>query len=273
MGIFLKGARPMFQILLILLCVAGFFLAFRIFELRSIFFPSNEMVVTPADFGLKFEDVFFETADHKKLNGWFIPAEGGKETVLFCHGNAGNIGYRMEKLIFFQRMGYDTFIFDYRGYGKSKGWPDEQGLYRDTLAAYDYLRSRGIAAERIIGYGESIGGACVVALAFKQPIKAMILENTFTSVKDMVKIYMPFIPFWVLSSRFDSKQKIALITIPKLIVQSENDEIVPPDHGKTLFEVAAPPKEFLAIRGTHNEAFFESEKLLEDKIRIFLATL
>ncbi len=260
------------RILLVLLCAACVILILRLFEVHSIFFPSKEIVALPSQAGLDFEEVLFETADHKKLHGWFIPSGKESDTILFAHGNAGNISYRIDKLIFFHRLGYNVFIFDYRGYGKSEGRPGEQGLYRDAEAAYDSLvKERNIPAGKIVGYGESIGGAVIVDLALHRPMEALILENTFTSVKDMVKIHLSLVPAWVLASRFDTKQKIASIKIPKLIIQSKTDKIVPARLGEALFEAAAPPKEFLAIRGDHNSGFFESEDLIEKKLRDFLS--
>lgn len=260
----------MIRIFLVLFCAGCVFFLFRLFEVRSIFFPSQEIIDLPSRAGLHFEDVFFDTANRKKLNGWFVPAGENSDTILFCHGNAGNISHRIEKLIFFHRLGYHVFIFDYRGYGKSDGGPSEQGLYRDGEAAYDFLRLRGIPAEKIIAYGESIGGAVATHLASHQPMKALVLENTFTNLKDMVRTHYAIIPTWLLSIRFDSAEKIASISIPKLILQSRNDEIVPPRLGAVLFEAAAPPKEFLEIRGDHNSGFFESEDLIESKLRDFL---
>jgi fermentation-respiration switch protein FrsA (DUF1100 family) len=262
----------MIRIFLVLFCAGCVVLLFRLFEVRSIFFPSQEIIDVPSRAGLHFEDVFFDTADRKKLNGWFVPAGEKSETILFCHGNAGNISYRIDKLIFFNRMGYSVFIFDYRGYGKSGGWPSEEGLYRDAEAAYDYLRSRGIPAERIVGYGESIGGAVIAQLAFERPMKALIFENTFSSIGDMVRTHFPVIPPWLLASRFDTQKKMASIKIPKLIMQSKNDEIVPFRMGRELYEAAADPKDFLEIRGDHNNGFFESEDLIESKLRAFLGS-
>lgn len=261
----------MIKLFLALLCFGIAVFLFRLLEPRLLYFPSKEMSALPSQHGLDFEDVFFRTADRQKLRGWFIPAGESHKTILFCHGNAGNISHRIDKLIFFHRLGYNVFIFDYRGYGKSEGRPSERGLYRDAEAAHDYLKARGIPAEQIVGYGESIGGAVVVELASRRPLGAMILESTFTNIGDMVKTHYLLIPSWVLSSRFDSKRKIASITIPKLMIQSDTDEIVPGRLGAALFESAAPPKEFLEIHGSHNEGFFESEKLIEAKIRDFLS--
>jgi len=258
------------KILLVLLCVGCLFLLIRFLENRFIYFPSGDMAVLPPEVGLDYENVFFKTSDGQQLNGWFIPAGEGSDTILFSHGNAGNLSHRIDKLIFFHQLGLNVFIYDYRGYGKSQGWPSERGLYLDVQAAYDYLRSRGIPAEKIIGFGESIGGAVTIDLATQRSLKAMILENTFSSMKDMVKLYYPIVPPQILASRFDSKMKIASVAVPKLIVQSVNDEIVPFKLGKELFDAAEPPKEFLEIHGSHNESFFESEDLIQSKLREFL---
>lgn len=271
----------MLKFFLILLGVSSLFFLLRWLEPSLIFFPSKEMIASPKGFNLDFEDVFFKTADDQKLHGWFVPAGrdgsperepslAGDKTILFCHGNAGNISHRIDKLIFFHRLGYNVFIFDYRGYGKSEGRPSEQGLYLDVQAAYHYLKARGIPVQQIVGYGESIGGAVLIDLAAKRPMQAMILDSTFTNIKDMARIYYPWIPTWFLSMKFDSKQKIASITIPKLMIQSDADEIVPARLGADLFEAAAMPKESLRIHGSHNEGFFESEDLIEKKILDFL---
>ena len=130
--------------------------------------------------------------------------------------------------------------------------------------------SKGIPPDQIVGYGESIGGAAIVDLAVEKPMKAIILENTFTSVQDVARIHYPFIPTQLISTKFDTKRKIATIKTPKLIMQSENDQIIPPKLAVALFEAAAQPKDFLEIRGDHNNGFFESQDLIEEKLRDFL---
>ena len=210
----------------VLVCAGCMALLLRLFESRLIFFPSKELIATPAESGLPYEDVFFEASDGVTLHGWFMPAEKSRGTVVLCHGNAGNISLRMEKAIFFNRLGLNVFMFDYRGYGRSLGRPSEEGVYQDAEAAYSYLISRGIPAEGIIGYGESLGGAVIIDLASKKPLGALILENTFTNAREMAALHYPFLPSQILKSRFDSKQKIAAINAPKKIFHSRNDEIV-----------------------------------------------
>jgi len=245
----------------------------RYFERHTLFFPSRDLEVLPKESGLDFEEVFFKTSDQKKLNAWFIPLPGAKYTVLFCHGNAGNISHRLEKIKFFHCLGCRVFIFDYRGYGKSSGSPSQAGLYLDAQAAYDYLLARGIKANEIIGFGESLGGAFMIDVASKNKIRALVVESTFSSGKDMAKAIYPFLPYWLFSLRLDSASKIKSITIPKLIIHSLNDEIVPYRLGRKLYELAAAPKEFLQIQGAHNNCFYDSEAILKEKIADFLSRL
>lgn len=262
------------RLLVSVVVVIGLFLLFlRHVETRTIFYPTKELASFPGGSDFYFQDVFFKRAENIELNGWFIPCRDAQYTILFCHGNAGNISHRIEKLKFFNELGCHVFIFDYEGYGKSRGAPSEANLYRDARAAYEYLLSRGIAQDQIIGYGESIGGAVIVDLASRQTMKAMILDSTFTSSKDMIRYVYPFLPYWIFSSRFDSEAKIRNIEIPKLIIHSQDDEIVPFRLGRKLYEVSAQPKEFLKIHGGHNSNFFESEESLREKISNFIRDL
>lgn len=260
-----------------LVCVGAAFLFLawylRYFESHSIFFPMKEMKCFPSDLGLDYEDLYLQTSDKVKLNAWFLPCKNAPYTLIFCHGNAGNIGHRLEKLKFFHGLGLNVLIFDYRGYGHSSGSASEQGIYRDAQAAYEYLLSRKVPPERIISYGESIGGAVAVDLASKNKIGALVVADTMTSSKEMVKELFIIIPYWVFSSRFDSLSKIPKITVPKLMVHSINDEIVPYSLGRRLYEAAPEPKEFLKIRGGHNSCFFESKGIIHDRMSDFLKRL
>lgn len=261
------------QILLIFIILALFVMYLRFMERRTLFYPTKEIEYNPKEFGLNFEDIFFKTPDNIELNGWFISNPNARHTILFCHGNAGNISHRMEKSKFFHDLGENVFVFDYRGYGRSKGRPNENGLYLDVQGAYNYLLSRNIAPEQIIGYGESIGGAIIIDLAYKNRIKALISDSAPSSAKDMIKVLYPYLPYQFFSLRLDSLNKIKSIKIPKLIIHSINDEIVPFKLGKKLYDYAAEPKEFLQVRGGHNSCFFESEALLKEKIADFLKRL
>jgi len=256
--------------LLIIISLTGI----RYIERHSIYFPMKEVLTSPEAAGLPYEDIYFETSDGKRLNGWFIPNDKAKFTVIFCHGNAGNIGHRVEKLTLLYGLGLNIFIFDYRGYGKSQGSPSESGLYKDAIAAHSYLtEERRIPEDNIILYGESIGGAVIIDLARKARVRALITEETFTSIKDMAKIAYPFLPYFIFSSRFNCISKIGEVESSKLVIHSIDDEIVPFHLGEKLFDAASPPKKFLKIRGSHNTAFLDSEKQFTEGIKSFLDDL
>ncbi|UCD55652.1 MAG: alpha/beta hydrolase [Candidatus Omnitrophota bacterium] len=246
----------------------------RSIERHSIYFPMKEVKIAPDAIGLPYEEVYFKTSDNIRLHSWFISNDKAGFTIIFCHGNAGNISHRLEKIALFYKLGLNVFIFDYRGYGKSEGSPSEPGLYKDVDAAYKYLvEKRKVPENNIILYGESIGGAVAVNLAAKNEVGALITEETFTSIKDMIKIYYPLIPHFIISSKLDSVSKIKNIKSPKLIIHSIDDEIVPFRLGEKLFDAAKPPKKFLKIRGSHNTCFLDSEEEFTEGIRSFLSEI
>jgi fermentation-respiration switch protein FrsA (DUF1100 family) len=267
----LKGfLQPLFLFIAFLFILIVYF---RYIEGRSVFFPTKEIEYSPKELALDFQEVFFKAQDDTELHGWLVPKEGARYTILFCHGNAGNVSHRVEKLKFFNELGYSVFIFDYRGYGLSKGRPSERGVYLDVRGAYNYLLSRKILSEQIIGYGESLGTAVIIDLAKQYKMRGLIIDSALSSFKDMVKAIFPFLPHWIFASRFDSEDKIKFIKIPKLIIHSVNDEIVPFRQGRKLYESAPEPKEFLQIHGGHNSCFFESEDILREKIADFLMAI
>ncbi|NQT90161.1 MAG: alpha/beta hydrolase [Candidatus Omnitrophica bacterium] len=257
--------------LLLVVIIVIFFVYIRYIERHSIYFPVREIELDPSAMGLSYEDVDFEASDGVKLNGWFIPCEHARDTLLFFHGNAGNISHRLEKITVFNKMGLNLFIIDYRGYGKSEGAPSEEGLYKDAEAAYLYLaEQRNISPDHIILYGSSLGGAVAIDLASRYKVKALITEEAFSSVKDMAKEIYPFLPSFAFQSKFDSVSKIARVKAPKLIIHSVDDEIVPFALGEKLYEAAAPPKEFLKVKGGHNTVFLDSGEQLRSALATFL---
>ncbi|MEA3328502.1 MAG: alpha/beta hydrolase [Candidatus Omnitrophota bacterium] len=244
----------------------------RWFERHNAFFPAGEIKSTPDSIGLDYEDIYFETSDGRKINAWFIPAARPRATVLFCHGNAGNISHRLEIIRIFNRLNLNMLIFDYRGFGRSRGWPSEQGTYLDARAAYDYLISRNdIAHKKIVIYGKSLGAAVAIDLALKVKPRALISESAFTSALEMGKLMYPYLPIkHIITMRYDNVSKIKELTVPKLIIHSIDDEIVPFEYGQRLFKQAAGPKEFYQMRGSHNDAFLMSEQEFEKRIGRFI---
>lgn len=222
---------------------------------RLIYFPSQSWLATPAQAGIPYEEIWLESADGVKLSGWFVPAESSRGVILFFHGNGGNISHRLESLALFHRLGWSTFIIDYRGYGQSEGRPGEQGTYLDAEAAWRYLlEEKRVRPEQIVIFGESLGGAVAAWLAQTHSPQALILLSTFTSVPDMGAQTYPFLPIRLLARvHYNTLARLPEITCPVLIIHSPDDEVVPYSHGQKLFGVAREPKEFLKLRGGHNE--------------------
>ncbi len=230
--------------------------------------------LTPDAINLSFEDVYIETEDRIKINGWFILFDNAKYTVLFLHGNAGNISHRLEKIQIFHDLGLNLFIIDYRGYGRSQGRPSENGIYLDAKAAYDYLlNQRKIKPEQIILYGESLGTACAINLASQVKIGGLITEGAFSKAKDMARHIFPLLPSFLFANKFDNLTKIKKVKAAKLFLHSRNDEIVPFKFSEKLYDAAAEPKFLREIRGGHNTAFLDSAPLYSSLIAEFIKIL
>jgi len=213
---------------------------------------------SPASVGLPFTALKLATTDGQTLDGWFVPASReARGLVIFFHGNAGNIAHRLDYLRMFHDLGLATLIIDYRGYGQSSGRPSEQGTYLDADAAWLHAtQTLGFPADRIVLFGESLGGGVAARLATKQRPAALVLASTFTSVPDMGADLYPLLPIRLLAHiRYDSLARLAEIACPLLVIHSRNDDIIPFAHGRRLFEAARPPKQFLEIEGGHNEGF------------------
>ena len=271
---FKKLARRMLHSILFILVSVWVLLSLLlyIFQPRFIYFPHSEIDYTPDMAGLPYEDVYFKTEDDVLLNGWFVPVDNARKTLLFFHGNGGNISHRLESLKIFHEMGLSVFIIDYRGYGQSQGTTSEQGTYRDAEAAWQFLtETRGISDEDIIIFGRSMGGAVAIWLAGKHTPNLLILESAFTSVADMAKHYYPYLPTHLLVRiKYASIDRIEYIHCPILISHSQTDEIVPYKYGRELFEKARAPKSFLELKGGHNDGFIISGRSYIDGIENFI---
>ncbi|MBI4529338.1 MAG: alpha/beta hydrolase [Deltaproteobacteria bacterium] len=226
-------------------------------EKSFIFFPSPNLERSPADAGLAFEDLFFTAADGVRLNGWFIPHPGAAATVVWFHGNAGNIAHRVENIgLLHRQVGVHIFIFDYRGYGRSHGEVSEQGTYRDGEGALEYLRSRkDVDPKKIVFFGRSLGAAVAAEMAIRRGCMALILETPFASIREMARVAFPFFPVGpFLKTRYAVLDKIKEVRAPLLVVHGDRDEIVPLAQARKVFAAAPEPKEFYTIRGArHND--------------------
>jgi fermentation-respiration switch protein FrsA (DUF1100 family) len=236
--------------------VAGATLLLVFVEKSLIYYPAKEVEVTPKALGLPFEEVSLDVEPGVKVSGWFIKAakEPSAATILFSHGNAGNIGDRLDRVLRLRDLGADFLIYDYRGYGRSTGSPDEEGTYHDGRAAYDYLvRDRRLDPKRLVLMGESLGCAISIQLAIEKKAAGLVLEAPFASIAHMASALYPFLPLGAfVRTRYENLRKIPQLKMPLLLVQGTKDEVIPVAQGKMVYEAAPQPKQYLVIEGAHH---------------------
>jgi pimeloyl-ACP methyl ester carboxylesterase len=229
----------------------------RWFEHSQVYHPDRQMSANGAELGRPFEDATFKAADGVELNGWFYPADPNspraQRVVLLCHGNAGNIGHRLEMCAALLETGVTVFLLDYRGYGRSRGRPTEQGTYQDAAAAYAWLKRKGFAGANIIVMGESLGGGVASELPLREPVAALILQSTFTSIPDIGAEVFPWLPVrWFATIRYDTHGRLARLKVPVLVMHSRTDDLIGFHHAQKNFAAANEPKLLWEIKGDHN---------------------
>ena len=267
-------------------------LLIRMFEERLVFFPdryaTNEW--DPSRMGVEVEDVFFTTSDGVRLHAWWAPASsfakatedkpaeqapGTLHTILYFHGNAGNLTNRIENIAFLRQLPANVLAVDYRGYGKSEGRPTEAGVYLDAQAAYDYLfHERGVVPDQLVVLGQSLGVAVAVDLASKRPVAGLILEGGFPSAGRVVQRTMglPGLHL-VIRSKFDSAAKLKEISVPVLVAHCTRDPILPYALGEELYAAANQPKTFVSYDSDYHEPFFFANPAdYAARLRAFLET-
>ncbi|NLF33002.1 MAG: alpha/beta fold hydrolase [Planctomycetes bacterium] len=239
---------------------------------QFVFQPSRILTATPAEGRMAYEEVRFTTADGVRLHAWYIPAERGRGTVMVCHGNAGNISDRLATAAVLRRLGLSVLLFDYRGYGLSEGEPTEDGTYLDAAAAWRYLtEQRGVDPATIVVFGRSLGSAIAAHQAAETPPAALILESPFTSVVDVARHHYRLLPVeWLCPYVYPTETTLGAVQAPVLVIHSRDDEIIPFDMGRRVFEAAAEPRRFVAIRGGHNNGFIVSQELYVREMAAFL---
>ncbi|MBV8506590.1 MAG: alpha/beta hydrolase [Alphaproteobacteria bacterium] len=199
-------------------------------------------------------EVTLTTAEGLSLLSWYLPPRDGHPVVAYLHGNGGHIGHRAERLRQFARNGYGVLMVEYRGYGGNPGTPSEAGLVADGAAALDYLGGEGIAPNRFVIYGESLGSGVAVPLAAQREVAGVILEAPFTSVAEVAQYHYSFIPAAALvRDRFDSLARIGDVKAPILVLHGERDRVVPVRFGRALFDAAPEPKELWLARDAGHE--------------------
>ena len=265
-------------VLVVLTVMAGYLILAALLYISQsglIYYPERQLMAFPNQFGLSYEPVSFEADDGVRLSGWYLDANPSHSVLLFFHGNAGNISHRMVSLQLFNRLGFSTFIIDYRGYGESEGKPSEVGTYLDAEAAWRYLvEQRKVDPSQIVIFGRSLGAAIGSYVASKYAPRALIIESAFTNVADLAGKYYPFMPVrWLTRFEYNTVDYVSAKKCPLLVVHSRQDDIIPFSHGRKIFDAAPMPKEFLEISGSHNDGFMVTGKRYEDGLIRFLSTV
>ncbi len=245
------------------------------FQARLLFFPSTDIYRTPDSAGWQYEDLLLSVGD-ETTHAWWIPNPiATANTVLFSHGNAGNIADRLESCAQFRDLGLNILIYDYGGYGQSTGSPSEQRCYADARAAWKWLtQEKQIAPEHIILFGRSLGAGPASQLATEVQPAGIILESAFASVPDMAQQLYPIFPARLLvRHRFDNAARAPHFTAPLLIIHSPNDSIIPYAQGRKLFAAAREPKQFLDIQGDHNDGFIITGPLYTNALKAFITPI
>jgi fermentation-respiration switch protein FrsA (DUF1100 family) len=241
---------------------------------KLVFFPDRNLILTPNNSGLEYSEHRFKTDDQIMLHGWLIPARQKRGTLLFFHGNAGNISHRLESIRLFNQLDLDVFIVDYRGYGNSEGVVSEDGTYTDAVAAWNYLtQTLRVDPKQIIVFGRSLGGSIAACLATQVTPGIVILESSFTSMPDLGASIYPFFPVRIISRiQYPTSNFVTKIRSPILFIHSRDDEIIPFRNTEKNFELASEPKSILEIVGSHNEGFWISQEQYLTGIKHFLDT-
>ena len=268
-------------ILVVILIPLGvyFFYCLHFYRIQPylLYFPQRPFEVKTKDRNIMQQEIAYRTKDGIPISALYVPVEktelpGSGNVILFCHGNAGNIYQRIDSFNIFRQLGLSTFIFDYRGYGKSGGKPTEKGTYLDAEGAWNYLvKKMKMNPGNIIIFGRSLGGGIASYLAEKYRPRALIIESSYTSIPDVASKFFPMLPIkWISRFKYNTRERLKGIRCPVLIVHSPDDELIPFHHGRILFETANPPKKFLQIKGKHYDGFLKSKNLYADGLREFI---
>jgi len=247
---------------LILLSIAG--IAWAGLDSKIFYYPDHREYTTPTADGYKYEEVQFQSKDGTKLSGWFIPAKGkALGTVIHFHGNAQNMSAHYSFVSWLPANGFNLFVFDYRGYGKSEGKVSRKGIYEDSIAAVETIKTRAdIDQNKIILFGQSIGGANVLAVAGRNHFDGVVgiaTDSAFASYKgvamDHTFLLKPLAAL-LIGNKLSPKNSVQNIApVPLLLIHGTADQVVPYKHAQVLFEKAGEPKELWTIpNGQHTEA-------------------
>jgi fermentation-respiration switch protein FrsA (DUF1100 family) len=247
-----------FLLVSVIVAYAAVALGMYAFQRKLQYHPENKGL-TPESAGISGASIeMLTTADGEKIILWHAPARPGKPTILYFHGNAGEIGDRPLRFNYYHSRGFGVAYLSYRGFGGSSGSPSESGLIADANAAYDWLIAKGVEPNRIALLGESLGSGVAVQLAAKREVGALALEAPYTSTVEVAaKIYWWLPVHALMKDQFKSIDFIAAVVAPLLIIHGEEDRLVPVEFGRRLFAAANQPKELEIVPGFGHDVLFE----------------
>jgi len=261
-------------------CYAAIIVWMYFAQQKMLYFPSRTIAVTPADVGLEYEDVWLTNKLGTRIHAWWLPCENARFTLLFSHGNGGNISHRMESFLIFNELGVSVLIYDYSGYGQSDGDPSEEGTRADARSAWDWLvDEQNIKPDSIILFGRSLGGTITAGLAGDLAADGvspagLVLESAFTSVPDMGAYIYPWLPVRQLAKyQYNAVADLSEVRLPALFGHSQDDDIVPYALGRNLYESYQGPKSFLEMVGGHNGGYMLMGQAYHNGLNQFLSKL
>ena len=242
----------------------------RLLYLPSV--PGQEIDQTPGDRGWTYEEVWLESSDGHQIHGWWLPVEEARGTLLFFHGNAGNISHRLDTLAVFRNLNLSVLIIDYQGYGKSEGSPSETATEADARAAWDYLtEDRGLAPGEIVVAGRSLGSAVAAELARAHAPAGVLLESPFASLPELAQQVYPFLPGrWLTRYDYATRTHVAEIQAPVMVIHSRDDEIIPFSQGEAVYDAVGGSARLLELSGGHNTAFLQNRDRYMEGMEAFL---
>lgn len=235
--------------------------AYLYFFQRSILYLPTKQIESPEKYELSNADsITLRTSDGVNITAWYIAAKKYKPTLVYFHGNGGNLSNRAKKFKEFTDTGLGILAIDYRGYGASEGAPSEDGLYNDARAAIEYLKEKGFKSKDLVLYGESLGTGVAVQMATENFCRAIILEAPYEKISSRAIELYPYAPIeMLLKDQFDSISKIQNINAPLMIFHSKDDNVMPFKHGAKLFDAAKEPKVFHVFENAGHSHFNHSE--------------
>jgi uncharacterized protein len=260
--------RSLLNFVLVALALYATIVAFFYVSQGALLYPAGRQKIGAREAGLPdFADVTLATEDGERLVGWYKPAEPGRATLLYFHGNGGSLLNRRDRARLLTEGGRGLLLVSYRGYSGSTGTPSEAGLRVDARTAYDWLAARA-PADRIVLYGESLGSGVAVRLATERVVAGLILDAPFTSTADVAGHHYWYLPVWLLRDQYRSIDRIHELRCPLLVMHGERDGVIPIALGERLFEAAPTPKRFIKLADVDHVSVLEQGGL--KPVRAFL---